>query len=75
MTTREIPVGWDIAADIPGLRRLTAECEDEQTEMMFMGPPVFDESDPRALLRGDLGEMAVNEHRARCKTCQKWEGR
>lgn len=68
---REISLSWD-TADSLGIRRLRAECDDERTEMLFVGRPVFDESDPQTLLTGPLGAMLVAEHQARCDACQAW---
>jgi hypothetical protein len=68
--TREIHLAWDAGQD--GMRRLTAECDDEITPLIFMGPPIFDESDVATLLTGEFGRMAVEEHRGRCAVCQAW---
>lgn len=70
---RDIELSWGIHKDVPGLRCLQAECPDELTQMIFAGPALFDESDPETLLKGPIGEMAVNEHRSRCEFCQAWE--
>jgi hypothetical protein len=71
MATREIEVRWD--TEPGGMRRLVAECADEQTAMIFMGPALFDESDPAAIVSGKLAELAIAEHRERCATFQGWE--
>ena len=69
-SSREIHLGWDIGDN--GLRRLTAECDDEITSWTFAGPALFDESNMEELLAGDLGAMAVADHQAQCTACRSW---
>ena len=52
--------------------RVTAECDDELTTMLFIGAasrrllPTADD------LAGDYGRMLVEDHGARCASCRKW---
>ena len=70
-STRSIELVWDTGPD--GARRLTAECDDEITTMLLIGRPIFDESDPAALLAGEVGAMAVAGHLERCEACHRWQ--
>lgn len=69
-STRKIELAW--AAGLDGMRRLTAECDDERTEMVFMGPALFDESRMEEVLAGKFGESVILDHQSRCDACQRW---
>lgn len=69
--TREIHLGID-HDDTQGLWRVTAECADELTTMMFMGAASLALLPTAADLAGDYGRRLIEDHGARCASCQKW---
>jgi len=56
-----------------GARCPTAECEHEIPSLTFMGPAIIDETDPQVIVPGELGRLAVAEHRSRREACRRWE--
>jgi hypothetical protein len=74
-TPRAIVIGFDVAANAPDAWRLTAECDDELTEILLIGKQWahLGSMDDAAMLTSGLAEMLVNEHRSRCASCRKWE--
>lgn len=72
-STRSIELSYATARHDPSARRVVAECAAERTVLIFLGPPILDEADPDALLAGPFGRAVVDDHRARCRTCQEWE--
>jgi len=70
-SAREIHVGID--AGTPDTWRLVAECDDEQTDVIFTGEPLFTLPTTEAeLLSSGFAEMLLAEHAARCGACRRW---
>ncbi len=69
--TREIHLGID-HDDTQDLWRVTAECADELTTMIFMGAASIALLPSEDDLAGDYGRRLIEDHGARCASCQKW---
>ena len=74
-TTRSVRAGLDVSGAQPFTWRLFVECDDEVTDIILIGPRWTGlMSDPH-LLEGDLGQVLLQEHQARCLACQRWASR
>lgn len=69
MTDRTINVAIDTSTVLEGMWRFVAECDDEITEWIVLGD-VLQPPDP-SVLEGDMGRQMVEDHIARCESCQK----
>ena len=73
---REVHVGWGKHPSLPDTYRVYAECEDEETDLILIGPrSAFHEI--YLLAEPDIADSEayrelVKDHRARCESCQKW---
>jgi hypothetical protein len=72
-STRQVRVGVEVSATLPGTWRLYAECRDETTSMILMGRQPFTlPKTENELLSSGLAERLLADHQQRCFACQRW---